>query len=243
VLHSNFSSIKYDPAFYPKVHTKHHYSVCWSGALRIEQINIGSRTLLTVNGRKRETGIFKEQSKGSISVCELGLPGDAICNRKYHGGPDQALYLYSVEDYAWWAEALGKDVPAGTFGENFTTSGEDLCRVCVGDVLFSESVSLQVSAPRIPCSTLVARMGDKQFAKKFMKAGRSGAYCRVLETGDVQAGDEYVRRPYDGDRIPLQTFFKDAHSKLSADQLRRYLAAPIDERTRRDFARKMAASS
>ena len=111
--------------------------------MRIEQINIGSRTLLTVNGRKRETGIFKELSEGTIAVCELGLPGDAICNRKYHGGPDQAIYLYSVEDYAWWAEALGQDVPAGTFGENFTTSGQDLCGICVGDVLVSESVAFR----------------------------------------------------------------------------------------------------
>ena len=211
--------------------------------MRIEQINIGSRTLLTVNGRKRETGIFKELSEGPVAVGELGLPGDAICDRKHHGGPDQALYLYSVEDYTWWAEALGQNVPAGTYGENLTTSGQDLCEICVGDVLFSESVTLEVSAPRIPCSTLASRMGDKQFAKKFMKAGRSGAYCRVLETGDVQAGDEFSHRPYDGDRIPLQTLFRDAHSKLSADQLRRYLAVPIDERTRRDFSAKLAASS
>ena len=210
--------------------------------MRIEQINIGSRTPLMVNGKKRETGIFKECSKGPIPVFELGLQGDVICNTKYHGGPDQAIYLYSIEDYAWWAKALGQEVPAGTFGENFTTSGQDLRGICVGDVLFSESVSLQVSAPRIPCSTLASRMGDKQFAKKFMKAGRSGAYCRVLKTGDAQAGDEFFHRPYEGDRIPLQTFFKDAHSKLSADELRRYLAAPIDERTRRDFAKKMAAS-
>ena len=243
MLHSYFSSFNHEPIFCVKVHTKHHQSVCWSGALRIEQINIGSRTLLTVDGRKRETGIFKERSEGPIAVCELGLPGDAICNTKHHGGPDQAIYLYSVEDYTWWAEALGQNVPAGTYGENLTTSGQDLCGICVGDVLFSESVTLEVSAPRIPCSTLAARMGDRQFAQKFMKAGRSGAYCRVLETGDVQAGDEFAHRPYGGDRIPLQTFFKEAHSKLSADQLRRYLAAPIDERTRKDFTRKMAASS
>ena len=85
-------------------------------------------------------------------------------------------------------------------------------------------------------------MGDKQFAKKFMKAGRSGAYCRVLETGDAQAGDEFAHRPYEGDRIPLQTFFKDTHSKLTSDELRRYLAAPIDERTRQDFSKKLAKS-
>jgi MOSC domain-containing protein YiiM len=211
--------------------------------VRIEQINIGSLTLLTVNGRKRETGIFKELAKGRIAVGEKGLPGDVICNMKHHGGPDQAIYLYSVEDYAWWAEELGQDVPAGIYGENFTTSGQDLSGICVGDVLSSGSVTLQISAPRIPCSTLASRMGDKQFARKFIKAGRSGAYCRVLEKGDVQVGDEFAHRPYDGDRIPLQKFFKEAHSKLSANQLRRYLAAPIDERTRRDFTRKLAASS
>ncbi|MDC0067403.1 MOSC domain-containing protein [Gammaproteobacteria bacterium] len=211
--------------------------------MRIEQINIGSLTLLTVNGRKRETGIFKELAEGRIAVGEKGLPGDTICNTKHHGGPDQAIYLYSVEDYAWWAEELGQDVPVGIYGENFTTSGQDLSGICVGDVLSSGSVTLQISAPRIPCSTLASRMGDKQFAKKFIKAGRSGAYCRVLEKGDVQAGDEFAHRPYYGDRIPLQKFFKEAHSKLSANQLRRYLAAPIDERTRRDFTRKLAVSS
>ena len=210
--------------------------------MRIEQINIGSRTLLTVNGRKRGTGIFKELSEGSVPVNELGLPGDAICNKKYHGGPDQAIYLYSLEDYTWWSEALSQNVPAGTFGENFTTTEQDLCEICVGDILISESVTLQVSAPRIPCSTLSSRMGDKTFAKKFMKAGRSGAYCRVLKTGSVQAGDEFAHRPYSGRRIPLRTFFKDLHGKLNADQLSQYLSAPIDERTRRDFSKKIAAS-
>jgi MOSC domain-containing protein YiiM len=196
-----------------------------------------------VNGRNRETGIFKERFEGPIALHELGLLGDAICNKKYHGGPDQAIYLYSVEDYSWWSEALGQDIPAGTFGENFTISQQDLCEICVGDILLSDSVTLQVSAPRIPCSTLAARMGDKKFAKKFMKAARSGAYCRVLAAGFVEAWDEFSYRPYEGDRIPLQTFFKDAHSKLSADQLRRYLAAPIDERTRRDFSKKMSTTS
>ena len=211
--------------------------------MRIEKINIGSRRPLIVNGRKRETGIFKELSEGPISVHELGLPGDAICNKKYHGGPDQAIYLYSVEDYTWWSEALGQDIPAGTFGENFTISQQDLCELCVGDLLFSDSVTLQVSAPRIPCSTLASRMDDKKFAKKFIKAGRSGAYCRVLAAGDVEAGNEFSHRPYEGERIRLQTFFKDVHSKLSADQLRRYLAVPIDERTRQIFSKKLSTIS
>lgn len=210
--------------------------------VRIEQINIGTRTPLQVNGTKRVTGIFKEKREGLIPVSELGLPSDAICNTKHHGGRDQAIYLYSVEDYAWWEEALGQEVVAGTFGENFTTSGQDLTSICVGDLLFSKTVTLQVTAPRIPCSTLAARMDDKQFAKKFMAAGISGAYCRVLVTGDAQVGDDFAHKPFEDDRIPLGTFFKDAHGKLSSEELRRYLSVPIDERTRQKFTKKLAMS-
>ena len=208
--------------------------------MRIEQINIGSRTHLMTNGRKLVTGIFKEQVKGSIAVSELGLLGDEICNKKHHGGPDQAIYLYSLEDYAWWSYTLGQDILAGTYGENFTISGQDLSEICVGDLLFSESVTLQITAPRIPCSILSSRMDDKQFAKRFMEAGRPGAYCRVLKSGEAKDGDEFIHRHYANDRIPLKVFFKDAHAKLSADVLRRYLAAPIDMRNRQEFAKKLA---
>ena len=58
-----------------------------------------------------------------------------ICNKKYHGGRDQAIYLYSVEDYAWWSDTLGQRVFAGTFGENFTTSGQDLSEICVNQII------------------------------------------------------------------------------------------------------------
>jgi len=209
--------------------------------MRIEQINIGHRSSLMVNRRELETGIFKERFKGAISVLETGLTGDAICNKKHHGGPDQAIYLYSAEDYSWWSDVLDQELLAGTFGENFTTSGEDLSEICVGDLLCSESVILQVSAPRIPCSVLASRMGDRGFAKRFMNAGRSGAYCRVLKIGEAKEGDDFTHKPYDNDRIPLHVFFKDIHSKLSADELKRYLSVPIDMRTRREFVKKLAA--
>jgi MOSC domain-containing protein YiiM len=206
----------------------------------VEQINIGKRTPLLVNGETRETGIFKEWVAGPVLVGTLGLQGDAICNTKHHGGPDQAVYLYSVEDYSFWGGGLAGPIPPGTFGENLTVSGVDLVNICVGDVLFSNQVTLQVTAPRIPCSTLTTRMGDKQFAKKFIQAGRSGAYCRVLQAGEVSPGAMFEHRPFEGERISLVEFFGDAHRKLTADELRRYLAAPIDERSRADFTAKLA---
>jgi MOSC domain-containing protein YiiM len=211
--------------------------------MRIEQINLGSSALIAVSGKKRATGIFKEKTEGSVSISKLGLLGDVIVNKKHHGGPDQAVYLYSLEDYSMWTERLDRMVPTGTFGENLTTSGLNLSDICVGDVLQSESVVLQVSAPRIPCSVLAARMNDKQFGRKFMEVGCSGAYCRVLEIGEVKVGDEFAHMPYEGDRIPLALFLKDAHAKLSAKSLERYLAVPIDERSRLDFKKKLAAIS
>ena len=207
--------------------------------MRIEQINTGRRTTMVVGNRELETGIIKTARAGAVKVGDLGLEGDAICNMKHHGGPDQAVYLYALEDYAFWERQLKREMPPGTFGENLTVTGSDLQQLCVGDVLTAPGVTLQVTAPRIPCNTLAARMEDRQFARKFVQANRSGAYCRVLKEGHLTAGDEFTWSPYEGDRISLATFFEDSHRRLSADTLRRYLCVPIDERSRRDFEKDL----
>lgn len=211
-------------------------------SIKIEQVNLAERETLTVGGRRLETGIFKRARPGRVAVGELGLEGDAVCDVRHHGGPDQAVYLYSHEDYAFWGTRLDEKPEPGTFGENLTTSGIDLSAICVGDRLASDDLELQVTAPRIPCNTLAARMGDKTFAKQFMQAGRSGAYCRVTRPGSAGAGDEFVHHRYEGDRVPLQTFFLDAKRKLTAEELDRYLALPIDERNRADFERQRRGS-
>lgn len=208
--------------------------------MRVEQVNTAQKTALTVGRREIQTGIFKTQQLGAVAVSKLGLQDDAICNTRHHGGPDQAVYLYSVEDYAFWGRQLRGEVQPATFGENLTTSGLDLTQLCVGDWLTSDTLTLQVAAPRIPCNTLATRMNDPHFARRFMQAGRSGAYCRVHTTGSVTAGDTFIHTPWEGDRMPLGEMFQDAHSPLSAEKLRRYLAVPIDLRTRADFEKKLA---
>ncbi|MBO6557670.1 MAG: MOSC domain-containing protein [Pseudomonadales bacterium] len=207
--------------------------------MRIERVSTAERIQLQVGNRKVQTGIFKRARNGAVPVNREGLEGDAICNRKHHGGPDQAVYLYASEDYEFWARQLNGDMTPGTFGENLTVSGIDLRAVCPGDRLRSESLTLEITAPRIPCHVLAARMDDRTFAKKFVQANRSGAYCRVIDEGKVSAGDEFAHLPFGGDRIPLARFFVDAQRGLSADTLRRYLAAPIDTRTRREFEKDL----
>ena len=207
--------------------------------MKIEQVRTASRRRLSVGGRDIDTGIFKEPHDNRVAIGQSGLADDVVCNTRHHGGPDQAVYLYSVEDYDFWSRQLARQVPPGSFGENLTVSGFDMSQLCVGDQLISTTLNLQITAPRIPCSTLAAVMQDRQFAKKFMQANRSGAYCRVLVTGDAGAGDELAHVPFEGDRLPLTRFFEDAHGQLSRETLARYLSLPIDVRSRADFESKL----
>ncbi len=208
--------------------------------MKIEQVNRAECAPLKVGGREITTGIFKTAQAGRVNVGSLGLEDDAVCNTKHHGGPDQAVYLYSIEDYAWWSDYLGKPVEHGAFGENLTTSGLDLNEIRVGDQLQLPDLLLEVTAPRIPCNTLATRMGDKQFAKKFVEFARSGAYCRVLTEGTVGAGDAGELMAHDGDSFDLPTFFRDSLTPPDTPTVEAYLALPIAERARRDFEKVLA---
>lgn len=157
----------------------------------------------------------------------MGPVGDVILDKKHHGGVDQAVYLYSIEDYDWWSHQLGKPTDAGLFGENLTISGIESANVCIGDRFGINSVVLEVTSPRIPCSTLSARMADTKFAKKFMDAGRPGIYCRVLEEGIIKTGDNFVYEKYNGEQITLLEMFLSYPFKNTANTDRlRYLSVP-----------------
>jgi MOSC domain-containing protein YiiM len=106
----------------------------------------------------------------------------------------------------------------------------------VGEVL------LEVTAPRIPCVTLAARMGDPKFVKRFRAAERPGLYCRVIETGMVRAGDPVSLEPYQGETVMALELFREFYDK-NADEtmIRRILAAPIDIRGRREYEAQLAA--
>lgn len=167
--------------------------------MHIQSINIAQTRHLKTPTERKKTGIVKTPVRGPIKIHKLGLEGDYIANKTVHGGEDQAAYLYSAEDNAWWAKVLEREIPPGTFGENLTLVDFDSRECRIGDRIQIGEVLLEISAPRTPCSTLATRMGDQDFVKIFFKAQRPGAYARVITEGTVTAGDvaTWIKTPSD----------------------------------------------
>ncbi len=156
-------------------------------------MNVGSLRPLVVSGREVLTGIFKEPVEGRVAVGELGLEGDVQADRRVHGGEDQAVYAYAIEDVEWWESELGRELAPGFFGENLTLRGVDVNGLRPGDRLNAGGVTLEVTKPRQPCQKMATKAGDPKFVKRFAKAGRPGMYMRVVEAGEVAAGDPVSR--------------------------------------------------
>jgi MOSC domain-containing protein YiiM len=204
--------------------------------MQLISINIGKKETLQ-NGRQLEdTGIYKLPVHEAVQVTSLGIKEDFIGNAKHHGGPDQAIYVYGLKDYAWWEAELGHSIDAGTFGENLTISELESAKFNIGDYLHIGAVTLQVTAPRIPCGTFAKRMDDPKFVKRFRSAERPGLYCRVTSGGTIKAGDEVRVEEYAGETIPLIQMYRDYYEKdKSRETLQRHLAAPISIRARLDL--------
>jgi MOSC domain-containing protein YiiM len=206
---------------------------------RLKSINVGKATAHNVGGKPETTGIYKHSVAGPVFIGQLGLTDDSICDTKHHGGPDQAVYVYSSQDYDWWMSELHTDLAPGSFGDNLTIDGWDASTVCVGDRLQIGAVVLEVTAPRIPCGTLAARMDDLGFVKRFRAAERPGVYCRVIAEGYVEAGSTVVYTPYSGERIAVLELFRGFYTPSNDPAtIKRYLAAPIDLRSRKWFEEK-----
>lgn len=204
--------------------------------MQLISVNIGKEQTLQKVDKVITTGIFKLPASGRVRIGKLGLEGDVIMDKKHHGGPDQAVYVYGQADYDWWRDQLGRDLPPGIFGENLTISELESASFNIGDVLIVGEVKLQVTAPRIPCSDFAARMEDLQWVKKFRAAERPGLYCRVLQEGFVQAGDPVSVEKYTGETLSIVQMYRDYYeSKKDEALIRRHLAAPIAVRARREM--------
>lgn len=145
------------------------------------------------------TGIDKRPVAGPVAVSApgpkgtgaVGLAGDRVYDVRHHGGTDQAVYAYAREDLDRWAAELGREPPDGAFGENLTTVGLDVNGALIGERWrVGGRVVLEVCCPRIPCVTFQGWMGEPGWLKRFTRRTLPGAYLRVVEPGEIQAGDE-----------------------------------------------------
>jgi MOSC domain-containing protein YiiM len=165
---------------------------------RVLSLNVGTpREIGRQQGEPVVSAIGKRSVEGRVRVEGVNVAGDDQADRTVHGGPDQALYAYASEDAAWWAQTLERDVPPGIFGENLTTSGVDCSNALIGERWQIGGVLLEVSSARIPCAKLGRAFGDPLMLKRFGQASRPGAYLRIVEEGELGAGDpvEIVSRP------------------------------------------------
>ncbi|UGS37537.1 MOSC domain-containing protein [Capillimicrobium parvum] len=167
----------------------------------LRSVNVGGPTTIgTRRGRPVGSGIVKAPVDGRVRVEGVNLAGDVQVDRRVHGGPDKAVYAYAGEDRAWWAGELGREMPPGMFGENLSTEGVDCTGAVIGERWRIGSVLLEVCQPRLPCFKLGLRFGDPQMLRRFAQASRPGAYLRILEEGELGAGDavEVLDRPEHG---------------------------------------------
>jgi MOSC domain-containing protein YiiM len=171
--------------------------------------------VLSVNvGQPREnpwktmklTGIDKRPVEGPVKVTAprakgmgmVGLAGDRVYDVRNHGGPDMAVYGYAREDLDFWTSELDLALPNGVFGENLTTEGADANGALVGERWrVGPALVLEATGPRVPCGTFQGWLAQAGWIKRFALAGRPGAFFRVIEPGEIQAGDEIevVHRP------------------------------------------------
>lgn len=209
--------------------------------MKIVSVNTGRAEPIGDADDRYVSGINKRAENGSVFIGATGLKGDAICDEEFHGGVDQAVYVYGAEDYAWWSEQLGRQITPGMFGDNLTIAALP-ADMNAGDRLTIGEVLLEATAPRIPCSTLAAQMGDRKFGLRFRRAERPGFYFRVISSGEVAAGASVTLSPSESGGVSMLELFRLSYEvHPPADRLKRALDAPIAARMHDEFARKLAS--
>jgi MOSC domain-containing protein YiiM len=168
-------------------------------------VNVGHTVPAAWAGRLRRTAIDKARLAARVYVGPLGVEGDEQADTASHGGVDRAVYAFAREDIDAWERALGRSLHNGQFGENLTTGGVDVNEALIGERWRVGSALLEVSAVRIPCRVFAAWLQEQGWVRRFTEAARPGPYLRVLEPGEVAAGDpvEVQHRPAHGVTVSL----------------------------------------
>lgn len=210
--------------------------------MRVTSVNVGREETIDHGNRRFTTGIRKRPVEGPVFIGSDTVAGDTISDKKHHGGVDQVVYAYSMDDYEWWSAQLGRKLLPGTFGDNLTVAGLP-SDMNVGDRLLIGDVLLEATAPRIPCGTLAAQMQDSGFGMTFRKAERPGIYFRVLNEGQVSAGDAvtYIENPAPVVSI-LELYCLAYELRPDPAAMERFLEAPLAKRVRASIEQKLAAA-
>lgn len=213
--------------------------------MKVKSVNVSAPRVEQWQGQILTTGIFKQPVAGPIKVTKLTLEGDSQVDRRYHGGFNKAVYGYPSEHYAGWQEFLSSNFPPGQFGENLTTEGMLEESVYLGDKFRIGTAVLQITQPRVPCHKLAMKMNMPTFPKWFLKSGRLGFYFRVIEEGEIEAGNAIELLEADPEKVSIRELWSycygDAFDRESIEQIlkREYLGGewtkPLREKLNREL--------
>src|SRR5580704_3865623 len=161
---------------------------------RLLSVNVGLPRDVTWQGRTVHTAIWKTPVEGRRMVRRLNIEGDGQGDLAGHGGERRAVFVYQMDSYRYWQNQLGRnDFAYGQFGENFTVDGLPDAEVCIGDRYRIGGALFEVTQPRVTCYRVGIRMNEPDMPALLVKHGRPGFYFRVLEEGEVEAGNEITR--------------------------------------------------
>ena len=197
------------------------------------------------------SGIAKQPRSGPVAVSTLGLEGDEQGDPRVHGGPDKAVHCYTFSHYPYWRRELAGNATAqallaqpGAFGENFSIDGLDEASICIGDQWQVGSARFEISQGRQPCWKLNDRFAVPDMALRVQTSLRAGWYLRVLQAGQVQAGDTVwlLARPHPDWSIArlLRTI---AERDCAPETLRQILQLPLPPSWHKLFARRLENAS
>ena len=161
---------------------------------RLLSVNVGMPKNVDWRGKTVFTGVFKDPVVGPHRARALNVEGDGQGDLAGHGGEQRAVFVYQIDSYRYWERELGRnDFTYGQFGENFTVEGLADDEVCVGDRYQIGGAVFEVTQPRVTCYRVGIRMNDPRIPAMLVSHHRPGFYFRVLEEGDVQAGDGIIK--------------------------------------------------
>ena len=157
-------------------------------------VNVGMPKDVSWQGRTVFTGVFKDSVSGASRVGKLNVDGDGQGDVAGHGGEQRAVFVYQLDSYRYWERELGRDdFVSGQFGENFTIEGLGDDEVCIGDRYQIGSALFEVTQPRVTCYRVGIRLNDPRIPALLVSHRRPGFYFRVLQEGEVQAGDAILK--------------------------------------------------
>ncbi|OKO69793.1 sulfurase [Bradyrhizobium sp. NAS80.1] len=161
---------------------------------RLLSVNVGLPRDIEWKGRTVHTGIWKNPARGRCRVGRLNLDGDGQGDLAGHGGEQRAVFVYQIESYHYWQEQLKRtDFIYGQFGENFTVEGLPDDAVCIGDRYQIGTALFEVTAPRVTCYRVGIRLNEPRMPALLTSRGRPGFYFRVLQEGEIGAGDAIAK--------------------------------------------------